>query len=184
MDWFVVWFEQHPGTASWAQAIGTLVALAIAVAVPLHQNYSLRRQAAVRSHEQALQLFDSLGAMADFAGAVVGASHRELQGEFVFLEGLDAYDPRVLAGITTELNRYPFYQLPDYESVTKALELKTSFSLAASHLERTVEAQLSGDLQAFNLAAACFNAEFDLYSETVKSFSAQANTYRDRIANS
>ncbi len=184
MEWLVVWFEQHPGTASWAQAIGTLIALAIAVAVPLHQNYSLRRQAVVRSHEQALQLFDSLGAMADFAGALLGAAHHELRGETAFDDGLDNYDPRVLAGIAAELERYPFYQLPDYESVTKALELKTSFFSAVDQLALTVEGQLSGDLRTFGMATACFNAAFELYSETVKSFSEQANTYRARIANS
>jgi len=184
MEWLVVWFEQHPGTASWAQAIGTLVALAITVAVPLHQNYSLRRQTVVRTHEQALQLFDSLGAMADFAGAVLGAAHQELQEDYVFLEGVNTYDPRVIEGIAVELDRYPFYQLPDYESVRTALELKTTFSRAADHLNKVVEAQLRCDFDSYESESSCFDTEFALYGETVKDFSAQANTYRDRIVNS
>lgn len=181
MEWLVVWFEQHPGTASWVQAVGTLIALAVAVAVPLQQNYSLRRHAELRNHEQALQLYDSLGAMADFAGELLMAAHQELQDPAAYLEGLEHFDPRVIAGVGAELDRYPFYQLPDYESVKKALELKSSFSDAAAHLTRTVEAQRDGQHDVFLVETARFNREFDFYRQTVKAFSEQANEYRARI---
>lgn len=182
MEWVIEWMESHPGTASWAQAIGTVVALAIAVVVPLHQNRTMRKQAAVHLHSQAIQLFDSLGAMANYAGQMLHLIHDEFDND------ADVYDlvlqtriPDSLASMGIELDRYPIHQLPDHDSVVTALDIKASFSNAAANVNDAFKALRNGDFPSYTAQVGQFRMEYLNYCEIVESFSKQADSYRMRI---
>lgn len=182
MEWVLCWFEAHPGTASWAQAIGTIVALGIAIAVPFQQNRMMRREASIRSHEQAIQLFDSLGAMVNFADNLLGLVDNELASEDALLETLSfAHEEHMFASMQVELDRYPIHHLPDYDSVTAALELKSTYTRACIALRGSIEALSVGDFQTYAVKTKRFSAEYAVYREIAKRFDAQANRYRERI---
>lgn len=95
---FLCWIEAHPGTASWAQAAGSFVAILIAIAVPAFQHRTDRRKAtAIRIDDRERRKQDAHDATrrmacvleAELRGLVtrerkvhVAATYRRLAGEF------------------------------------------------------------------------------------------------------
>ncbi|MCQ4297484.1 hypothetical protein NAU58_18050 [Pseudomonas stutzeri] len=182
MEWVFTWFEAHPGTASWAQAIGTIIALVIAIAVPFHQNRMMRREASIRNHEQAIQLFDSLGAMANFAGHLLSMVQDELNDDDGVFGTLSfAREDHMFSSMQVELDRYPIHQLPDHDSVATALELKSTYTRACVTLRASIDAFQRNDFAAYGNETERFRYEFALYCEVVERLSTQASNYRARI---
>ncbi|KXO81134.1 hypothetical protein [Stutzerimonas stutzeri] len=181
MEWLVVWFEQHPGTASWAQAVGTIIALVIALAVPFQQNRMMRKEASIRSHEQAIQLFDALGAIADFAEERLRSVHTAITGDTWYEVLMREYHPDALASVANELENYPVYQLPDHQSVATALQIKACFARAWAAVNTAAGALKAGDIPAHEDAVTTFRIELEEYGELVQSFGFQATEYRERI---
>lgn len=181
MEWLLTWFEAHPGTASWAQAFGTIVALAIAFAVPFQQNRMMRKEASIRSHEQAVQLFDAMGAIADHASERLLAFYQLATGEDRYEFLMNTYRSDALASVAVEFDRYPVYQLPDHQSVSTALEIKAAFARAWSQMNLAATMVKSGRLPEHHEAVTQYLAELKQYSELLESFGRQVIEYRVRI---
>lgn len=64
------WIECHPGTAAWVQAIFTIVALLIAIGIPVFHDFLIRRR---RGH----QISERVREIARLAGAAIGSTLEE-----------------------------------------------------------------------------------------------------------
>ncbi|KAB0548469.1 hypothetical protein F7R01_13425 [Pseudomonas argentinensis] len=184
MDLLISWFEAHSGTAGWMQAFGGLIGLAIAIYLPHQQHVKALKQAGLQRHERSLQLFDALGAMANFAGQsllnVLGAMESP-----DFVEELPyAYQPSELEGLATAFSSYPLHELPDHDSVQSALLIKSSFSHASKKLSEAFSAVMSGDLAAYIEHKDVFEFYYNELCEHVTRFSDLADGYRKRLQDS
>jgi hypothetical protein len=180
----IMWLEVHPGLATWMQTFGTFVALAIAIAIPQKQLKDSRRQTELQRHERAIQLFDAMGAMANFAGQAFYNVNAALSSEDFLEEVGYAYQSREFEGIAKEFDTYPLHELPDHDSVSTALKLKTSFGHVCAHLKRAVECLAIGEIGDHIDQRDIFHVYLDEFSVLVSDFSTQANQYRNRILNS
>lgn len=100
------WFECHPGWASWAQVIGTFVALAIAIAVPAaqHRMDERRRQKEQRDHSRTARQ------------QIVAALTAEIEATDRILEAKVKTIEMVLAAVekgegTKDLSKHPSHPL-------------------------------------------------------------------------
>ncbi|MBU9153178.1 hypothetical protein KTD28_00985 [Burkholderia gladioli] len=99
MGQFLDWIEHHPGMASWVQAVGSIIALVIAIGVPAWQSANARKSARKEAAErfravaQVVQLaFDSID---DIVKALRSADH----GKKFFETSSSPNDIRRLIGI-------------------------------------------------------------------------------------
>jgi hypothetical protein len=118
------WIEAHPGTAAWVQAVGTLIALAIAIAIPVWQ-----AQREARDHRKGVS--DSLLAMAAVATRILTAVQHDVKefDELGMREGKwwvvemsdDAYERYINC-----LLQIPLHSMPDDETVRALIDITES----------------------------------------------------------
>ncbi len=113
------WIECHPGTAGWVQAVGSIVALGIAIFVPYWMTKSADRLACRRL----LESVAAIGAEAQecFANA---AMHCGNDGEDAvsYIISVEAFHKFRVA--SAAMNAIPVCQLPTYELTRCVLELQ------------------------------------------------------------
>ncbi|MBC8739381.1 hypothetical protein F6X40_21805 [Paraburkholderia sp. UCT31] len=76
MAYILAWVEAHPGLAAWVQAVGTIIAMFIAIAVPAFQITAARRQA----RRDAAASFRSTAQIALLGLGLVQTANKEVQG--------------------------------------------------------------------------------------------------------
>ncbi|WP_312960077.1 hypothetical protein [Stutzerimonas nitrititolerans] len=124
MEWVLCWFEAHPGTASWAQAIGSILALAVAIGLAYWQLRNTNRTLNRQRNQDTKQLVDGFSAIADYAVKQFNdVVYQVKQPTFLLYlcEGLDAEE---LRRIVTTIDAFPIFQLPSYKAIETALEIK------------------------------------------------------------
>ncbi len=124
MEWMLIWFEAHPGTASWAQAIGSILALVVAIGLSYWQLRNAKRTLHRQRNQDTKQLVDAFSAIADYAAKQFSdVIYQVKQPSFLrFLcVGLDAEE---LRRVVTTIDAFPVFQLPNYKAIETALEIK------------------------------------------------------------
>jgi hypothetical protein len=118
-DTLLSWIECHPGTAGWVQAIGAIVALAIAIFVPLWMARSTDRT----KQRRFLESVASIGGEAQecFANAAMHCGAGSSEGE-TFVLSVDAYHRFRI--VSAAINAIPVHQIPNYELTRSVLELQ------------------------------------------------------------
>jgi hypothetical protein len=182
MEALITWLEAHPGTAGWMQAFGGLIGLAIAIYLPHRQHVQAQRQASLQRHERSLQLFDALGAMANFAGQCLLNILNAMDSPDYMEELPYAYQPPELEGLASTISSYPLHELPDHDSVQSALLIKSSFTHACKKLAEAYAAAMSGELGAYEEHKDVFEFHYNELCGHVTRFSEQADSYRLQLA--
>ena len=82
MDWDLVlrWIEFHPGAAGWLQAIGSLVAIGIAIAVPAFQYRHTQQRESFKQKEYLRALLQ----VSQVSVAVIEAAAKDLERGFKY----------------------------------------------------------------------------------------------------
>ncbi|NWB99602.1 hypothetical protein HX882_27340 [Pseudomonas gingeri] len=119
MSWEMVshWIESHPGLASWVQAIGSLLALAVAIGIALRQGRQSRKlfrdQINHAANEARLQRIASLRATVEVAEIVAGRvinTGRKMPN--IILEGSALLHSDALDAAAIWITKLPIYELP------------------------------------------------------------------------
>jgi hypothetical protein len=115
----VGWIECHPGMAAWVQAAGAIVALAIAIFVPVWMARSSDRL----SRRRFLASVASIGGEVQecFADAAMKCGEGEEAGR-LFVRRVEAFHRFRIA--SAALNAIPVHQLPSYVLTRSVLELQ------------------------------------------------------------
>jgi len=124
MECVIAWFEAHQGTASWAQAIGSVVALVVAIGLAHWQHRetseTFKSQRTVGINQQ-LEVFRSI---ADYAVKRFTEITDEVNKPTFLLFLCEGLDIDGLKRILTMIDGFPIYSLPDYKCVEAAVEIQ------------------------------------------------------------
>ena len=115
----LMWIENHPGTAAWVQAIGTIVALFITIFIPVYSARKADRITRSRFLASVFSISNEVYECLNNAAAECQAGNEEGS---LFVRSVDAVHRFriVLAAITA----IPLHQLPGYEVTQSVLELQ------------------------------------------------------------
>jgi hypothetical protein len=104
------WIESHPGTAAWVQAVGTILALVIAIVVPV---FRVARTADHLRRRRFLSSVASIGGEAQecFADAAMRCARNDLEGR-AFVRSVEAFHRFQIA---SQLD-FPQFRQPYIES--------------------------------------------------------------------
>jgi hypothetical protein len=113
------WIESHPGIAAWVQAIGAIVALVVAISVPVW----MARRADRLSRKRFLESVTSISneVLKCLVNAAMKCSAGEGEGLF-FVRSVEAFHRFRI--VSSAINSIPLHQLPSYEVTQSVLELQ------------------------------------------------------------
>lgn len=123
MEEMLKFFETHPGTASWVQAVGSVLALVITIALAQFQLWATRRHYESQIKSRQVQMFDAFGGICNFIGIeldnLARGMHRYPQE---YLE--EVYQPVTIQTALATMDNFPFFELPEHEHVSTALRIR------------------------------------------------------------
>ncbi|WP_090261009.1 hypothetical protein [Pseudomonas panipatensis] len=142
MQALICWFEQHPGTAGWFQAIGVIISLIGAICVASYQNRAQRTLATTEHRRNETQRLKTFIALGEHAGELVRTSDSHLgseQPELVAFYTVSGYQRSSFDALTRTFSAFPYLELPGTETLSFALSLSDSFTLASECIAAAVE---------------------------------------------
>jgi hypothetical protein len=147
------WIECHPGTAAWVQALGAIVALIVAVMVPVRMARQADRLNQRRFLDSVFSISSEVGEC--FRNAAARCSAGQNEG-LNFVRSVQAFHRFRI--VSSAIGAIPLHELPSYEVTQSVLELqammeeglmqlKTAFQEIDRH-QALIQAELYGG--AFN----------------------------------
>jgi hypothetical protein len=122
--------ECHPGTAAWVQAFGALLALAIAIFVPVWTARRADRLAAKRFLGTVASISSEALRFLEDAATALAAEQGQI---WSFARSVEA--THRLGIISSALNAIPLHQLPTYELTESVLQLQILMSQAGMQFD-------------------------------------------------
>ncbi|WP_278411999.1 hypothetical protein [Stutzerimonas kunmingensis] len=146
MEWMLALFEKYPGTASWAQALGSLLALGIAIWTVTAQNREQRRQIKEQNKQAVRQKMDSFNGVVDFAikefeQSLDGLAKDHDRDMYIHL----VYNRSTFDGILRVLDAFPIHELPNYETTGSALRIRDACNIACGAIQTAIAAVASSN---------------------------------------
>ncbi|MCM2537943.1 hypothetical protein [Burkholderia glumae] len=99
MGHFLAWIELHPGTASWVQAAGSIIALVFAIGVPAWQTSHARKAARKEAAERFRAVVQVVHLAFNYIGEIVTVLRSADHGKKYFETTLTPIDIRRLIGL-------------------------------------------------------------------------------------
>ena len=118
------WMDGHSGTASWAQAIGSVVAILAAISIASRQNRHLLTQALRQKEEEVAKLYGAFTAYAIGALTPFGKIEHQLKGEDPIGFLLNNFPTESIERNLRTLDDFPVHSLFNYKSVKAALAVR------------------------------------------------------------
>jgi hypothetical protein len=125
MQYLLRWVELHPGAASWVQAIGSIVALGIAIIVPAYQTSLTKRQ--VR-RDAALQFKATIQIVQQAVYLVFQTKNIIEDPASTKSVITDAYRLERFAQVAQALDGVEIHQLPSPEAVARFMDATHHFN--------------------------------------------------------
>jgi hypothetical protein len=151
------WIEGHLGTAAWVQAIGAILALAVAIFVPVWMARKADHLSRRRFLESVSAIANEVHACFLFAAARCNAGAEE---GLLFVSSVNAFHRfRILS---SAVNAIPLHQLPTYEVTKSVLELQAMMAEGLMQLDAAFN-EVGAHQQL--VQAAAFGHAFDLLTE-------------------
>jgi hypothetical protein len=147
------WIECHPGMAAWVQALGAILALAVAICVPAWMARSTDRL----NRRRFLTSVASIGGEAQecFANAAMKCGASEASGQS-FIRSVEAFHRFRIA--SAAMNGIPVHQLPSYGLTRSVIELQGMMAEGMMQLDAALnEIQSHGSLVQSKLYADAFS---------------------------
>ncbi|WNF45175.1 hypothetical protein RHP75_12335 [Pseudomonas sp. SG20056] len=118
------WMDSHSGIASWAQAVGSVVAILAAIAIASRQNRHLLTQVSRQKEEDVAKFYGAFSAYAMGALTPFGKIEQELKGENSIGFLLNNFPTESIERNLRTLDDFPVHSLLNYRSVTAALRVR------------------------------------------------------------
>ena len=162
----LIWIESHPGTAAWVQAIGAIVALAIAIGVPV----CMARRADRLNRKRFLGSVASISSEVNkcFVTAALKCSAGKGEGLF-FVRSVEAFHRFRI--VSAAINAIPLHHLPSYEVTQNVLELQAMMAEGLMQLDAAFK-----EIEAHQELV-----QATLYGEAFNKLAARARPYLARI---
>lgn len=124
------WIEHHPGTAAWVQAGGAIIALAIAIAIPIWSAKAADRRSRKRFLSSVASICGEVQGC--FANAAEKCSASAIEG-LLFVRSVQAYHRFRI--VSSAVNAIPLYKLPSYEVTRSVIELQAMMAEGLMQLD-------------------------------------------------
>lgn len=146
MDAVLMWMESHQGLASWAQAIGALIALVIAIWLPAHQHNQATRLMREQRELEVRNLMGSFAAMADWGTRTFEKFDAILQQEDVVGKISKSYIPEAHERIGRIFEGFPYHNLPSYDLTKHAMEVRDAAFFVNSNIHIAATNMIDGTI--------------------------------------
>ncbi|WP_036997024.1 hypothetical protein [Metapseudomonas resinovorans] len=177
MEELICWFERHPGTAGWVQAVGSIIALVAVIGVAWWQNQKALRLIMEQRIETNRQLIEAFTAIARTTRShfltILDTINQDSPAAFLNSVDIAATD-RVIAAV----DAFPFQQLPTFNTINGALHISQVTHLLRANLDQMLFAiNHGGDLAAH---VSEFQTEFFNLCNWVEAFIVEVENFHPR----
>ncbi|MDN6857257.1 hypothetical protein QO207_11730 [Pseudomonas sp. CAN2814] len=180
MTEFLAWFEQHPGLASWLQAVGVVVSLGGAIWISNLQTKHQQRLELERHKQAVLQRIEAFIGLAEFAIQEMSRAFTQM-GTRGSQEGYAqrVYERSTFNGMVASLEAFPIHDLPDARVVGAAMRIVDSARIGHSLVATVVESYRKHpptfDEALSDLGSLCqyTRAQLDIATEAAMEYMAQ-----------
>lgn len=145
MTTLICWLESHQHLSGWAQALGSFIALFIAIAVPYRQTRAAREEAREIARKEArdkklaiMDQVEKLYALGLFASKALGKLSQITKGRDIdaIVETFDETHSRSeLKNVVSSFNQVPMFELPNASFVTIGLQLREACNAGVESFE-------------------------------------------------
>lgn len=174
----ITWMESHPGAASWAQAIGALIALAIAIWVPAHQHKQATRLMREQRELEVMNFLSSFAAMADWGKRTFSKFEAVLQQNDVIEKVRRSYIPEAHERVARIFENFPYHSLPSYELTMHAMEVRDVAIFVSTNIHVASGKMADGTLDLPHFRR-YYKEQTDAYAELVAKYHSLMSTYLD-----
>lgn len=158
----LTWIECHPGTAAWVQAIGAIVALAVAIFVPVWMAKRADHLSRERFLESVRSISDEVSRC--FVNAATKCNAGPESG-LLFVASVEAFHRFRI--VSSAINAIPLHQLPSYGVTRSVLELQAMMAEGQMQLD-TAFKEIEANQQL--VQAAAYGAAFDKLAARARPF--------------
>jgi hypothetical protein len=176
METAILWMEAHQGLASWAQAIGAMIALGIAIWVPAHQHAQATRLMLEQRELEVRNLLSSFAAMADWGDRTFTKYEVVLQQDDVIAKTREKYIPEAHERVGRIFENFPYHNLPSYELTKHAMEVRDAAFFVNTNIHVGATRMIAGTIDIVHFRK-FYHQQVELYSDLVQQYHLLMNDY-------